>query len=53
MSTMLGIYGGSSQAARGGHLGLLQWVCAQGCLWDRNMCSQAVQGGHLDLLKWA
>lgn len=40
-------------AARGGHLELLQWALANGCLWYASLCFWAVRSGHLDILKWA
>eukprot|EP00966_Prymnesium_polylepis_P029774 691404-Prymnesium_polylepis.1 len=42
------------EAARGGHLELLQWAHANGCEIDREVvCYQAAMGGHLELLQWA
>ena len=40
-------------SAQGGHLGVLQWARANGCLWNEHTCSYAAQGGHLDVLQWA
>ena len=36
----------------GGHLEVLQWAHANGCLWDKNMCAAAAEGGHLEMLQW-
>ena len=41
------------QAARGGHLTVLQWARANGCEWDAQVCAQAAGGGHLTVLQWA
>ena len=40
-------------AARGGHLEVLQWARANGCPWDEKTCAGAAEGGHLGMLKWA
>jgi hypothetical protein len=40
-------------AARGGHIGILQWARANGCPWDRDVGYGAAEHGHVDLLKWA
>ena len=40
-------------AARGGHLGVLQWARANGCPWDGETCELAASGGHLEVLRWA
>ena len=40
-------------AASGGHLAVLQWARANGCVWDKLTCSLATQYGHLELLQWA
>ena len=42
-----------AEAARGGHLEVLQWVRAQGCPWDEGTCCEASKGGHLEVLQWA
>ena len=43
-----------SYAAKGGHLGVLQWLRRQTppCPWDYHSCSYAAQGGHLEILQW-
>ena len=40
-------------AAEGGHLELLQWARANGCLWNEDTCWMAAGGGHLEMLQWA
>ena len=40
-------------AAEGGHLKLLQWARANGCLWGKYTCASAAFGGHLEVLQWA
>ena len=40
-------------AAEGGHLGVLQWLRANGCPWHRNTCHSAVYKGHVEVLRWA
>ena len=40
-------------AAKGGHLDVLQYARANGCLWDMWTCTLAAKGGHLDILQWA
>eukprot|EP00302_Diacronema_sp_CCMP2436_P010738 CAMPEP_0179887376 /NCGR_PEP_ID=MMETSP0982-20121206/31380_1 /TAXON_ID=483367 /ORGANISM="non described non described, Strain CCMP 2436" /LENGTH=204 /DNA_ID=CAMNT_0021783217 /DNA_START=648 /DNA_END=1263 /DNA_ORIENTATION=+ len=40
-------------AALGGHLTLLQYARAAGCLWDFDTCLGAARNGHLALLQWA
>lgn len=42
-----------SDAARGGHLGVLQWARKNGCPWNEWTCSNAAKGGHLEVLRWA
>ena len=42
-----------AQAAHGGHLTVLQWARANGCVWDTSTCEQAARGGHLTVLQWA
>ena len=42
-----------AEAAKGGHLGVLQWARANGCPWDVWTCAYAAKGGHLDVLQWA
>ena len=42
-----------AQAAHGGHITVLQWARAQGCVWDTSTCEQAARGGHLTVLQWA
>lgn len=41
------------QAARGGHLHVMQWMRANGCPWDARVCQMAALGGHLNVLEWA
>lgn len=42
-------------AARGGHLGVLQWARESGCAWNLRIrtCAGAAAGGHLGVLQWA
>ena len=49
---VLGMHG---NAARNGHLDILQWARAQdpSCPWDADICSCAALNGHLDILLWA
>jgi len=37
----------------GGHLEVLQWMRANGCLWDERTCEIAAQNDHLEVLQWA
>jgi hypothetical protein len=39
-------------AAGGGHLGLLQSLCAEGCMCDADTCSAAAESGDLETLAW-
>jgi hypothetical protein len=39
-------------AAECGHLEVLQWARANGCLWNDMTCANAAKGGHPDTLKW-
>jgi len=40
-------------AAEGGHLEVLRWARAHGCLWEElRMLVRAAEGGHLAVLKW-
>jgi hypothetical protein len=41
-----------SEAARGGHLQILQWALDKGIALN-GVCSQAALGGHLEILRWA
>ena len=41
------------EAAKHGHLEVLQWARTNGCPWDEDTCAYAAQYGHLDVLKWA
>ena len=45
----------SAEAARGGHLSMVQWALATGqpCHWDARLFRLAAAGGHLALLQWA
>ncbi|CAN0374835.1 unnamed protein product, partial [Ectocarpus sp. 12 AP-2014] len=40
------------EAAKGGHLGVLQWLRDNGCPWDEGTCSYAAWGGYLEVLQW-
>ena len=40
-------------AARGGHLGVLEWLSGKGLLPLRRICRGAATCGHLDVLEWA
>jgi hypothetical protein len=46
-----------SEAARRGHLTVLQWARANGCPWDHAIfsaiCREAARTGHLPVLQWA
>ena len=42
-----------ANAARNGHLEVIQWLRAKGCPWDKTTCNNAALGGHLEMLKWA
>ena len=42
-----------SDAARGGHLGVLQWARQNGCPWSEETASAAAYAGHLAVLQWA
>jgi hypothetical protein len=42
-----------THAAQGGHLAVLEWARANGCLWDAQTCARAAPGGHLAVLQWA
>jgi len=42
-----------AEAAKGGHLEVLQWARANGCPWDWRTCMYAAQNGHLEVLQWA
>ncbi len=42
-----------ANAARGGHLELLQWARVTGCPWNGQTClGNAARGGHLEVLQW-
>ena len=41
------------EAAKGGHLEVLQWARANGCPWNKWTCVEAALDGHLEVLKWA
>ena len=32
---------------------MIQWARANGCPWNKNMCSKVARGGHLEVLQWA
>ena len=40
------------QAAKGGHLEVVQWLRQNGCPWNSTTCYLAAKGGHLDVFKW-
>jgi hypothetical protein len=41
-------------AAKGGHLQVLQWARANGAPWnDLNLCAIAARKGYLHILRWA
>jgi hypothetical protein len=40
-------------AAKSGHLAVLQWARANGCEWDVDTCGNAAKSGHLAVLQWA
>ncbi|WZN62003.1 ANK_REP_REGION domain-containing protein [Chloropicon roscoffensis] len=40
------------EAAKGGHLGVVQWLRQNGCPWSSMTSLRAAQGGHFDVLKW-
>ena len=37
-----------ANAAKGGHLEILQWARENDCPWDSSTCSYAASGGHLE-----
>ncbi|GMH93436.1 hypothetical protein TrST_g7471 [Triparma strigata] len=41
------------EAAKEGHLEVLQWARENGAPWDDQTCAFAAQGGHLRVLQWA
>ena len=41
------------QAAKGGHLEVVQWLRQNGCPWSSRTCYRVAERGHLDILKWA
>lgn len=41
-----------TQGARSGHLNIIQWGLANGCVCNSRTFTRAVKGGHLDILKW-
>jgi hypothetical protein len=40
-------------AAKNGHLHILQWARANGCDWDAGTCWLAADNGQLHILQWA
>jgi hypothetical protein len=42
-----------AQAAKAGHLEILQWARANGCPWNEETCAGAARCGHLEVLQWA
>ncbi len=42
-----------TEAAKGGHLEVLQWARQNGCPWNELTCTEAAKGGHLEVLQWA
>ncbi|UPR04914.1 hypothetical protein HOP50_18g82590 [Chloropicon primus] len=40
-------------AAKGGHLGILQWARSKGCPWSLSVARNAAEECHLDVLQWA
>jgi hypothetical protein len=43
----------SQQVAANSCLGVLQWVRANSCPWDKWMCAMVAAGGCLEVLQWA
>ena len=41
------------EAAKGGHLEVVQWLRQNGCPWSIWACTFSARGGHLEVLKWA
>jgi hypothetical protein len=41
-----------AEAAWGGHLEVLKWLCEKNCQRDNFTCSRAAMGGHLATLQW-
>jgi hypothetical protein len=41
------------EAAKVGHLQVLQWARENDCPWDWLTCYHAAKGGHLAALQWA
>ena len=42
-----------AEAAKRGHLEMLQWARANGCPWHEGTCWQAALAGRLEVLQWA
>ena len=42
-----------ANAARYGHLEVLQWARANGCPWTLETSKNAARNGHLEVLQWA
>ena len=42
-----------TNAAKHGHLHIIQYARSQGCCWTKNVCRYAAENGHVDVLKWA
>ena len=42
-----------ASAARGGQLAALQWLRANGCDWDAQVCFEAIGKGDVEMLRWA
>jgi hypothetical protein len=40
------------EAALTGRFELLQWLKAEGALWNENSCVAAARGGHFKILKY-
>ena len=40
------------QAAHSGNLGLVRWLRAEGCPWDKWTCFTAIRSGRVEVLRW-
>ena len=42
-----------AEAAKRGHLEMLQWARTNGCPWNKMTCAWGARGGHFEMLQWA
>ena len=40
-------------AAKNGHLNILQYARENGCPWNKETCANAARYDHLNILQWA